>query len=77
MKIQVDENGYVENYVLVGEGSACNINVELPEGFEAEHYAAYRLIYGVLTSIRTGLRHCSLRVGKMLSVRGGSASATQ
>lgn len=48
MKIQVDENGYVENYVLVGEGSACNINVELPEGFEAENYAAYRLIDGAL-----------------------------
>ena len=48
MKIQVDENGYVENYVLVGEGSACNINVDLPEGFEAEHYAAYRLIDGAL-----------------------------
>lgn len=42
MKIQVDENGYVENYVLVGEGSACNIEVEEPEGFSPDFYQAWK-----------------------------------
>ncbi len=49
MKIQVNKSGYVENYVLVGESSACNIEVEPPEEFGADNYAAYRLIDGTLT----------------------------
>ena len=42
MKSQVDENNYVENYVLVGEGSACDIEVDEPEGFSPDIYQAWR-----------------------------------
>lgn len=42
MKIQVDQNGYVENYVIVGESSACDIEVEEPEGFSPDKFQAWK-----------------------------------
>lgn len=42
MKIQVDKNGYIENYVIVGESSSCNIEVEEPEGFSPDFYQAWK-----------------------------------
>lgn len=48
MKIQIDENGYVQNFVIVGESSACDIEVEEPENFDMMRWNAYRLIDGVL-----------------------------
>lgn len=50
MKIQVDENGYVQNYVLVGESSACDIEVEEPENFvdQLQFYSAWRYDEGKL-----------------------------
>ena len=38
MKIQIDKNGYVENYVIVGESNVCNIEVEEPEGFSPDKF---------------------------------------
>ena len=49
MKIETDKNGYVKNYVIVGESSACSTETEMPEGFGADNYAAYKLMDGVLT----------------------------
>lgn len=49
MKIQVDENGYVKNFVTAGESSACNVDVAEPEGFDLSCWQAYRLIDGSLT----------------------------
>lgn len=48
MKIQIDKNGYVENYVIVGESSACDIEVEEPENFDFSNYNAYKLVDDVL-----------------------------
>ena len=48
MKIQVDENGYVQNYVLVGESSACDIEVEEPENFDVMQWNAYKLVDNTL-----------------------------
>ena len=42
MKIQVNENDYVENYVILGEGSACHIEVEEPEGFSPDNFQAWK-----------------------------------
>lgn len=44
MKIQIDEKGYVQNFVLVGEGSACNINVAEPDNFSSnlQYYRAWK-----------------------------------
>lgn len=42
MKIQVDKNGYIENYVIVGESSSCNIEVEKPEDFSPDFYRAWK-----------------------------------
>lgn len=42
MKIQIDKNGYVENYVIVGESNVCNIEVEEPEGFSPDLYQAWK-----------------------------------
>ena len=48
MKIETDQNGYVKNYVIVGESSACGTETEMPEGFGADNYAAYKLMDGAL-----------------------------
>ena len=48
MKVQVNESGYVENYVLVGESSACDIEVETPEGFTPDFYQAWKYAAGKL-----------------------------
>lgn len=48
MKIETDKNGYVKNYVIVGESSACGTETEMPEGFGADNYAAYKLMDGAL-----------------------------
>lgn len=48
MKIETDKNGYVKNYVIVGESSACETETEMPEGFGADNYAAYKLMDGAL-----------------------------
>ena len=48
MKIQVDQNGYVENYVIVGESSACDIEVKDPENFDFSNYSAYQLVDSIL-----------------------------
>ena len=42
MKIQIDKNGYVENYVIVGESNVCNIEVEEPEGFSPDKFQAWK-----------------------------------
>ena len=42
MKIQIDKNGYVENYVIVGESNVCNIEVEEPEGFSPDKFKAWK-----------------------------------
>ena len=42
MKIQIDKNGYVENYVIVGESNICNIEVEEPEGFSPDKFQAWK-----------------------------------
>ena len=42
MKIQVNENNYVENYVIVGKSSSCNIEVEEPEGFSPDNFQAWK-----------------------------------
>lgn len=42
MKIQIDKNGYVENYVIVGESNVCNIEVEKPEGFSPDKFQAWK-----------------------------------
>ena len=42
MKIQIDENGYVKNYVIVGESSACDIEVDEPEGFSPDNFKAWK-----------------------------------
>ena len=42
MKIQIDKNGYVENYVIVGESNVCNIEVEVPEGFSPDKFQAWK-----------------------------------
>lgn len=42
MKIQVNENNYVENYVIVGESNVCNIEVEEPEGFSPDNFQAWK-----------------------------------
>ena len=42
MKIQIDENGYVKNYVIVGESSACDIEVHEPEGFSPDNFKAWK-----------------------------------
>ena len=42
MKIQIDKNGYVENYVIVGETNVCNIEVEEPEGFSPDKFQAWK-----------------------------------
>ena len=52
MKVQIDENGYVENYVIVGESNVCNIEVEEPEGFFPDNFQAWKydgekLVYDV------------------------------
>lgn len=49
MKVQVDENGYVQNFVLTGEGSACDTEVPTPADFMPMAWQAYRLIDGALT----------------------------
>lgn len=43
MKVQIDENGYVQNFVIVGESSACDIEVEEPENFmsQIQFYTAW------------------------------------
>lgn len=42
MKIQVNENNFVENYVIVGESNVCNIEVEEPEGFSPDNFQAWK-----------------------------------
>ena len=42
MKIQIDKNGYVENYVIVGESNVCNIEVEEPEGLSPDNFPAWK-----------------------------------
>lgn len=42
MQIQIDKNGYVENYVIVGESNVCNIEVEEPEGFFPDNFQAWK-----------------------------------
>ena len=42
MKIQIDKNGYVENYVIIGESNVCNIEVEEPEGFSPDKFQAWK-----------------------------------
>lgn len=42
MQIQIDKNGYVENYVIVGESNVCNIEVEEPEGFSPDKFQAWK-----------------------------------
>ena len=42
MKIQIDKNGYVENYVIVGESNVCNIEVEEPECFSPDKFQAWK-----------------------------------
>lgn len=42
MKIQVNENNFVENYVVLGESNVCNIEVEEPEGFSPNNFQAWK-----------------------------------
>lgn len=42
MRIQANENNYIENYVIVGESNVCNIEVEEPEGFSPDNFQAWK-----------------------------------
>lgn len=52
MKIQIDKNGYIQNFVIVGESSTCNIEVDEPEDFSIDRFQAWKydgekLVYDV------------------------------
>ena len=42
MKIQIDKNGYIQNFVIVGESSTCNIEVDEPEDFSIDRFQAWK-----------------------------------
>ena len=48
MKVMLDENGYVENFVMVGNCPAGAIEAEPLADFDMFYYRAYRLENGAL-----------------------------
>lgn len=44
MKVKLDAQGYIEQYVLVGENPDCTIEVIEPDDFDICHYKAYRIV---------------------------------
>lgn len=48
MKVKLDSDGFVAEFVRVGENPACTVSVDAPDGFEFANYKAYRLVDGVL-----------------------------
>ena len=42
MKIQIDKNGYIQNFVIVGESSTCNIEVDEPEDFSIDRFQEWK-----------------------------------
>lgn len=48
MKVQLNEKGYIQNFVIIGESPVCDIEVEEPENFDIAHWNAYKLVDNVL-----------------------------
>ena len=59
MKVMLDKNGYVENFVMVGNCPAGAIEVEQPADFDLFYYRAYRLENGAL--VLDEARLCKLK----------------
>lgn len=49
MKVKLDNDGYIEQYVLVGENPECDVEITEPENFDVWHFHAYRVIDGICT----------------------------
>lgn len=64
MKVKLDKNGYIEEYVLLGENSVCTIEVEEPENFDICHFNAYRVVDGVCVFDEEKFNEQNLKVQK-------------
>ena len=64
MKVKLDKNGYIEEYVLLGENSVCTIEVEEPENFDSCHFNAYRVVDGVCVFDEEKFNEQNLKVQK-------------
>nr|DAO14658.1 MAG TPA: hypothetical protein [Caudoviricetes sp.] len=42
MKVRLDNEGFVAEFVLVGDNPACTVPVDKPNGFSFMNYKAYR-----------------------------------
>ena len=49
MKISINADGYVENFVMIGDCPPEALEVDMPVGFDFETYKAYKYVDGVLS----------------------------
>lgn len=54
MKVQLDNDGYIKNFVICGENPDCTVEAELHAGLTFENCSAYRYVNGelVLDAVR-------------------------
>lgn len=64
MKVKLDGNGYIEEYVLLGENPVCTIEVEEPENFDSWHFNVYHVVDGVCVFDEEKLNEQNLKAQK-------------
>ena len=64
MKVKLDKNSYIEEYVLLGENPVCTIEVEEPENFDGWHFNSYRVVDGVCALDEEKLNELNLKAQK-------------
>lgn len=64
MKVKLDADGYIEQYVLVGQNPECTIEVEEPENFDSWHFNAYHVVNGACVLDEEKLNELNLKAQK-------------
>ena len=64
MKVKLDADRYIEQYVLVGQNPECNVEVIEPEDFDIWHFNAYRVFDGACVLDKDKLKKLHIEAQK-------------
>ena len=64
MKVKLDADGYIEQYVLVGQNPKCNVEVIEPEDFDIWYFNAYRVFDGACVFDKDKLKKLNIEAQK-------------